>query len=382
MVMAWGMAALWREQNRSHAALAKAQQARQREREALRFTFTASDQIAARALAKVAAPEPGPGPADREFCLHALNYYRQVSVHYCDDPEMRRIAAAADHRIGFIRMILKDEDGEPDYRRSIALYQEALARAPADPELRVELASAYSDLALLFRRTQQQPKAVVCLREVLTILQDLVNDFPDSRSYPLSLTMHQEQLMELFEAAGEVLKASKVRSQLRENYARELVRNPDDARSRNSLAWLLSSRPDTSLIDVTRAVELAREAVKLAPEVGSFWNTLGVASYRAGQWDSALSALDRSMRLRSGGDAYDWLFLAMACHRQGRYEDARRWHHQAVAWINADPLRQKDGELARFQAEAGRILEIDQAISTKRIPSLPVDSLTTQPLTH
>ena len=291
MVMAWGMAALWREQNRAHAALEKAQQARQREREALRFTFTASDQIAARALAMVAAPNAELGAGDREFCLHARDYYQQVSERYRDDPEMRRIAAAADHRIGFIRMILKNEDGEPDYRRSITLYEAALADTPADPELRVELASAYSDLALLFRRTQQQSKAVPCLLQVLTVLQNLVSDYPESRSYPLSLTIHQEQLMELFEAAGQVQKASEIRGQLRESYTRELARNPDDARSRNSLAWLLASRMDTSPSDASRAVELAGEAVKLAPEVGSFWNTLGVASYRAGQWNSAVSAL-------------------------------------------------------------------------------------------
>ena len=57
LALAGGMAILWNEQKRTHAALSTAQEARRREREALRFTFAASDQIAARALAMVASNE-------------------------------------------------------------------------------------------------------------------------------------------------------------------------------------------------------------------------------------------------------------------------------------------------------------------------------------
>ena len=34
-----------------------------------------------------------------------------------------------------------------------------------------------------------------------------------------------------------------------------------------------------------------------------------------------------------GGNAYDWLFLALAHHRLGHAGEARRWLEKAVAWI-------------------------------------------------
>jgi hypothetical protein len=42
--------------------------------------------------------------------------------------------------------------------------------------------------------------------------------------------------------------------------------------------------------------------------MGDFWNTLGVAHYRAGEFQSAVSALSRSVELRSGGDGADYFF--------------------------------------------------------------------------
>ena len=40
--------------------------------------------------------------------------------------------------------------------------------------------------------------------------------------------------------------------------------------------------------------------------------TLGVAHYRAGGWADSIAALEKSMSLRAGGDAFDLYFLAMA----------------------------------------------------------------------
>src|SRR5262249_54029929 len=69
---------------------------------------------------------------------------------------------------------------------------------------------------------------------------------------------------------------------------------PDDASVQNGFAWLLATCPDATFRNPKRAGELAQEAVKLAPEVGGFWNTLGVAHYRAGEWKAAITALEKS----------------------------------------------------------------------------------------
>jgi uncharacterized protein HemY len=118
---------------------------------------------------------------------------------------------------------------------------------------------------------------------------------------------------------------------------------------------LLASRTGSSPEDARQAVELARKAVTSAPQNGVFWNTLGVCHYRAEDWIAAANALDQSMRLRSGGDAYDWLFLAMVRHHQGRKANAQEWYDRAVAWmkVNSSDLPR---ELTQYRAEATRLL--------------------------
>jgi tetratricopeptide (TPR) repeat protein len=87
---------------------------------------------------------------------------------------------------------------------------------------------------------------------------------------------------------------------------------------------------------------------------GTFWNTLGVAQYRAGEWKPAIEALEKSMELRKGGDSFDWFFVAMACRQQGKKELAGKWFDEAVQWMEMN--NPKDKELLRFRAEAAALL--------------------------
>ena len=47
------------------------------------------------------------------------------------------------------------------------------------------------------------------------------------------------------------------------------------------------------------------------------------------------------MVLQKGGDACDWLFLAMAHWQLGHEEDAHKWYNQALSWMdkNKSPMR-------------------------------------------
>src|SRR5262245_33636016 len=109
------------------------------------------------------------------------------------------------------------------------------------------------------------------------------------------------------------------------DYQAFLKQVPAYAPAHNELARLLATCPDAPLQDLLRAVELAKKAVQLAPKEGRFWNTLGLAQYRAGKWQPAIDALNQSMELRQGGDAVDWLFHAMAHQKLGDKENARQW---------------------------------------------------------
>jgi WD40 repeat protein/serine/threonine protein kinase len=123
----------------------------------------------------------------------------------------------------------------------------------------------------------------------------------------------------------------------------------------NNVAWFLATDPNAKFRDPGRAVELARKALEFAPKRGTFWNTLGVAHYRAGDWKAAIEALTRSMELRKGGDAIDWFFLAMAHWQLGDKPQARTWYNKAVPWMEKN--QPENEELLRFRAEATTLLE-------------------------
>jgi len=130
------------------------------------------------------------------------------------------------------------------------------------------------------------------------------------------------------------------------------------AEAHNNLAWLLATYPIEQLREPQAAVEHSRLAIEIDPGQGTFWNTLGVAYYRAGEIDEAKRALHRAMELRNEGDSFDWFFLALVHLKQGRRDDARQWYDKAVKWYQrAMPF---DRELYRFQVEAARELGLTQ----------------------
>jgi serine/threonine protein kinase/tetratricopeptide (TPR) repeat protein len=134
----------------------------------------------------------------------------------------------------------------------------------------------------------------------------------------------------------------------------------------NRVARMLTVFPaehDRERAEQTRAVELAQRAVKLAPEQGAYWNTLGVAHYRVGNWPAAIGALERSMAFRAGDDAYNWLFLAMAYRRIGDPYRPLLYYVAGVRWIETHkPL---DRELRGFRAEAAAVLGVTEAPSAR-----------------
>jgi len=134
--------------------------------------------------------------------------------------------------------------------------------------------------------------------------------------------------------------------------------DPDDrsamSRLANYLAWGLATTTQEQPLDPKRAVELAETAVKLDPGNGACLNTLGVAHYRAGDFPSAISALEQSMELANGGSAYDWFFLAMAQWQLGDKEHAREWYGKAVTWTEQNAPNE---DLLRFRQEADKLFE-------------------------
>jgi tetratricopeptide (TPR) repeat protein len=138
------------------------------------------------------------------------------------------------------------------------------------------------------------------------------------------------------------------------------ARMRDLAQAYNNLAWLLATCGDKTIQWPNEAQGYARRAVELAAVEGNYWNTLGVAAYRAGDLDEARRSLERSIRIRGDGegDGYDWFFMAMIQARTGNPEVARRWFDRAVAWYHR--THEGDPEVYRFYLEAAETLKLDK----------------------
>jgi hypothetical protein len=121
---------------------------------------------------------------------------------------------------------------------------------------------------------------------------------------------------------GDTVLSEPLRKEVRSRAERYL---PDSNRF-NTLSWNVARQPRASEADYRLALRQAEEACRLQPGAGELLNTLGVAQYRAGQYQKAVETLTASDKLQSrqpgGPHPVDLAFLAMAHHRLGQKERA------------------------------------------------------------
>ena len=107
-----------------------------------------------------------------------------------------------------------------------------------------------------------------------------------------------------------------------------------------------------------------QKSVELLPNDGNRWNTLGVAYYRAGQWEEAITASGKSRELGAGGhEGVDLFFIAMAHWQLGKKDEARQFYDQAVEWT--EQKQPDNDELASFGVEAGELLGVSEPTDGK-----------------
>jgi tetratricopeptide (TPR) repeat protein len=105
-----------------------------------------------------------------------------------------------------------------------------------------------------------------------------------------------------------------------------------------TLAWtcVLATQ---AVADPTRPVQLAERALAKDANDPAYHDTLGAALYRAGRFPEAVRQLGEASTLKPNpktSPRYAWLFLAMAHHRQGNTDEARRWLDKAVHGLDSE----------------------------------------------
>jgi tetratricopeptide (TPR) repeat protein len=141
---------------------------------------------------------------------------------------------------------------------------------------------------------------------------------------------------------------------------KEAIRlQPDFAIAYEFLADLLANGADPKLRDAAEAVKLTRKAVEVAPRDWRSWQALAWVLYRTGAWNDSIEAFHKSMGLQEdpkGGDPGQWFGLAVAHWQLGNKEEARKWHDQAVQWMEKNGPQ--DESFRGFRTEAEKLLEL------------------------
>jgi len=270
----------------------------------------------------------------------------------------------------------KPDEAEIHYREAIRI-----ARKEMDPEYR-DLPHWLVGLAKILRTNGKLAEARPLAEEALAIcdrhpdqvgwwardqafftLRAVLSDLGDTAALEALATQlvnraelvgNADELATAFAGAIPLLMSGGRHEQATDLCRKLLALSPQNGKADNNVAWFLATAENPAYRDPALAVELAKKAVEFNPKAGNWWNTLGAAHYRAGDWQPALEAIGKSMELRKGGDAFDWFFLAMTHWQLGDHDEALRWYDQAVEWM--DRNQPNNAELRRFRAEAGELI--------------------------
>ncbi len=242
-------------------------------------------------------------------------------------------------------------------KRGAKFFQAFVHEESNDPIVRFESARACELLASVYCAHRQVAGAQHMASQAVKLYEALARDDPSNTTY-------RQNAAATYYSMGMLYNSIKQPRSAEQEWARAIeqcrLALPHDQQGviTNNLAWYLVDCPAEALRAPAEAVDLARKAVTRAPKAGTFWNTLGVAHYRANELQSALVALRLSVELRSGGDCADFFFLAMAYERLGDRKQARTWYDKAVQWMDKRSL-QAEADI-RYRAEAKEILGIKE----------------------
>jgi serine/threonine protein kinase len=354
----FGTILIWREKEAAKAALVEARIQSERaqasaveaqtQRQRAEDNFGNALDVTMRLLLKLEDRRwnnvPGIKGMRREFNSLGINFFKQFVHEDSLAPERRLETARACLWIANVRSASQEvQSAKESMRTAISLLDGLIALSPEDLRYRRQLAATLELMGVLSNSASEQAE-----QKAKGLLKDVFASSSHAAAYPRQVGQALQVAGLLFDCALERRDAEAAFRRLI-GVLRGIADRDPHLETLNRLAWLLADCPIPTLRSPKDAIALAREATARAPRTARYWNILGVAEYRAGQYDSAIAAVRQSMKLNAGGNGCDWFTLAMAYKGLGNNEQARHWYKKAAAWTRDRPL---DGGLARYQREA------------------------------
>jgi tetratricopeptide (TPR) repeat protein len=242
-------------------------------------------------------------------------------------------------------------EAEKAFRAALRSFEKAAADTPTIANLWHGQSNTLKQLGRILRKEGRSAEAADAFRRALALTEQIGAEGRIKDLSPNWIIEHYTDLVYLLDIAGRGQEAMPALKKV-------LELAPNNAMIHNDLAWFLAMSTDARVRDPQRAVSLARRAVALAPREEVYWNTLGVACYRSGDWSAAIEALMRSMELLPDqSEGFNSCFLAMAHWQLGDKPQARSRYDKAVPWMEKN--QPKDEELIRFRAEAAALLGVE-----------------------
>jgi tetratricopeptide (TPR) repeat protein len=291
--------------------------------------------------------ETGRGSQAEAALREALEIDRRVIASGQRKGSSERYAARNFVHLGMILAAAgQPREAVQSYEQAVKLLEPLVEELPESPIRRADLAKALVGLAYLLKDDGRLRESEEIRRRVIGLYETLKAEVPEDRQYKRNLVQSYLSLVSLLCDLNR-------QSEAGELYHKALELAAEDHNVNNSLAWFLATSSEPRFRNPALALELAKKAVTVRPRIGEYRNTLGVAHYRNGDYRAAIAELEESMKMRSGGDSFDWFFLAMAHWRLGDHDKARKWFDQAVQWM---ANRKPNDELRRFRTEAETLL--------------------------
>jgi serine/threonine protein kinase/tetratricopeptide (TPR) repeat protein len=347
---------------------------RGRHKEAIKIYRTAIDLDAQNPNAHVGlgdafAALKQPQDADKAYD-QALLLWQQLARKHAEAPEHSvRLGHFLCTRAAWFTSTKRLPEAAGAWQSAADVFGALAEKYPKEAFYQREQAWSYRSHGLLLTASDR-PQAEKGLRQALVAHKKLVADFANTAGaadYRSRLNVNYEELIDYLMAQGKIQEAEALAL---EPAAQDLVREaikrcPENAVAENNLAWHLIKFAVPRRCNPAEALALAEKAVKRAPDVDYFVNTLGVAQYRAGNWKAAIDTLTRADALYGGRlFSYNAFFLAMAHWQRGEKEQALKEYAPALVWM--EKYAPKDAHLLRFRAEAASLLGLPEKLTPEQ----------------
>jgi len=252
-----------------------------------------------------------------------------------------------------LRDLNEDTLAETAFRGAIERFGDLAKEDRDDPDYPSRLAVARSSLGRTLHKMGELDHAKT---EFLAAIEIFLVVTKDGTVDPYS----QDALAWCYTHLGDLLRDMEQPEQATAYYAKALAlrekldKEPDDL---HSLAWFLTNCADEEFRDAKRAIQVADEARKKAPENARYWHTLGRAQYRDDKFDECLKSLHVAEDLRGESKhASDRFVMAMAHWKKNEEAEAKANFARAVMIM--DDNCPGNIELRRLRREAAELLGI------------------------